>query len=183
MQKYLGLDISKDFFDACLFGGQTDHKRFDNTSSGYQELKTWLHKHKVTKKLIVCMEATGNYYENVADYLAQIYSVNVANPLKVKRYSQSLFQRNKNDKADALLIAQYAQSAHLNNKLKYRTPPTSIQYKITRTLALLNQLTEQRTAQINQYKAAKEDFIQTILQTQITATNNAIKATKTKARK
>jgi len=54
------------------------------------------------------MEATGQYGEALAEYLYQQgWQVSVINPARIKAYANSKLRRNKTDKADAQLIAEY----------------------------------------------------------------------------
>jgi len=56
------------------------------------------------------MAATGTYWEELAEYLYQGgYTVSVVNPYQIKRYGDHLLNRNKTDKADASLIAEYCE--------------------------------------------------------------------------
>ena len=56
------------------------------------------------------MEATGPYYCRLSTYLYEkLIPVSVVNPLVIKRFTQMRLVRAKTDKADAILIAQYAQ--------------------------------------------------------------------------
>jgi transposase len=56
------------------------------------------------------MEATGSYGEALTYFLhEQGYQVSVVNPKIIKHYGHSKMQRNKTDKLDARLIAQYCQ--------------------------------------------------------------------------
>jgi len=56
----------------------------------------------------ICLEATGQYGDGVVAYLhAQGYSVIVVNPAQIKHYGSSKLRRNKTDKADAKLIAEF----------------------------------------------------------------------------
>ena len=55
-----------------------------------------------------CLEATGQYGDGVAEYLYHAgHAVSVVNPLRIKRYGESKLHRNKTDKADAALIAEF----------------------------------------------------------------------------
>ncbi|MGB2833831.1 MAG: IS110 family transposase [Methylotenera sp.] len=57
-----------------------------------------------------CMEATGIYWEALAQALADLdYAVSVVNPAQIAAYGQSQLQRGKTDKQDAQLIARYCQ--------------------------------------------------------------------------
>lgn len=57
------------------------------------------------------MEATGSYGEELALFLADCgHLVSIVNPARIKAYGQSELLRNKTDKADAALIARFAQA-------------------------------------------------------------------------
>jgi transposase len=123
MQPMLGLDMSKASFDATLLINEKKyHQPFENTPVGFRRLSTWLEKHQVDR-LHACMEATGQYGEALAEYLHQQNQlVSVVNPARIKAYGQSKFRRNKTDKADSELIAQYC----LREKPMLWTPPPAI---------------------------------------------------------
>jgi transposase len=54
------------------------------------------------------MEATGQYGEKAATHLfMQEHDVSVVNPARIKAYGNSKLRRNKTDKADSYLIAEY----------------------------------------------------------------------------
>lgn len=108
MQSSLGIDVSKKTLDAILLIDQRSyHKVFSNDHKGYQFLEKWLITHKVSQ-VHTCLEATGQYGEGVAEYLyKQNYLVSIVNPARIKRYGQSKLHRNKTDKADAALIAEF----------------------------------------------------------------------------
>jgi transposase len=75
-------------------------------------LSAWLEQHRVVQ-VHACLEATGQYGEGVAEYLFQQgHSVSVVNPARIKHYANSQLRRNKTDKADAQLIAQYCLREH-----------------------------------------------------------------------
>jgi transposase len=59
----------------------------------------------------VCLEATGTYYEAVAEHLHEAgYRVSVVNPAWIKHYGRSQGRRNKTDRLDAKLIADYCRT-------------------------------------------------------------------------
>jgi transposase len=120
IQAVLGIDISKDTFDVVLLmEGKSDHEKFENTQTGFQSLNRWLKKHKA-EHAHACMEATGQYGEGLAEYLYQQgYPVSVVNPARIKAYASSKLRRNKTDKADAALIAEYC----LREKPPLWSPP------------------------------------------------------------
>jgi transposase len=117
MLKYsIGLDVSSQKIYACICVIDMRQKVIikssivvANTIAGFKNLDTWIQKHCKDKNipLVICMEATGIYYENCALYLfKKDYSVAVILPNKAKKYIQSLGLKSKNDKADAKGLAQ-----------------------------------------------------------------------------
>lgn len=107
---FLGIDIAKEKFDIHLICDQeTWSGQFDNNSQGFKQLQKWLKKRRIDQ-LHACLEATGSYGEELTYFLhEQGYQVSVVNPKIIKHYSLSKMQRNKTDKLDAKLIAQYCQ--------------------------------------------------------------------------
>lgn len=107
-QAVLGIDVSKDTLDVALkLDQRITSKQIGNSPSGYRQLDHWLNK-AGGGAVHVCLEATGQYGVGVAEYLyAQGHSVSVVNPARIKHYANSKLRRNKTDKADAQLIAEY----------------------------------------------------------------------------
>ncbi len=110
----VGIDISKATFDApLLLGDRIRHAVFSNTETGFQQLLGWLAKHRPDPgvPLHVCMEATGNWGLELADFLhAEGVRVSVVNPARIKAYGDSELARNKTDKLDAGLIARFCRA-------------------------------------------------------------------------
>jgi transposase len=107
---FLGIDVAKRKLDVALLGnGKTLTRQFDNSTAGFQALQAWLNSLHLDK-VHACLEATGSYGEAVALFLHQAgYAVSVVNPCRIKGQAQVQMQRNKTDKADALLIANFCQ--------------------------------------------------------------------------
>ena len=109
MKHILGIDVAKAKLDIALRlpDSKLRHKVVENTPAGFADLSAWLQKHSVTE-LHACMEATGIYWEAVAEYLTQAgFTVSVVNPAQVKAFGSARLQRTKTDKADARLIADF----------------------------------------------------------------------------
>lgn len=108
MQNILGIDVSKDKLDLILMAnGKRYHRVISNNLKGFQVLHKWLKSYHA-EDLYACLEATGQYGEPVAEWLySQGYQVSVVNPARIKRYGESKLHRNKTDKADADLIAEF----------------------------------------------------------------------------
>jgi transposase len=107
-QYVLGIDVSKDTLDVVLLNEQSSqHKVFKNTANGMEHMQNWLIS-RSAGKVHACLEATGQYGEGVAECLyAAGHCVSVVNPARIKHYGQSKLHRNKTDKADAALIAEF----------------------------------------------------------------------------
>ena len=85
----------------------------ENTPDGFQSLRVWLNKQGVGA-LHVCREATGTYWEAVAEFFAGVdaVTVSVVNPAQIKAFGASRRVRTKTDKADAKLIAEFCAERH-----------------------------------------------------------------------
>jgi transposase len=107
----LGVDISKKTLDACLiFDNRTFSKQFKNMPEGFRLLAAWLESLEISH-VHACLEATGTYSEAAALFLHERgHQVSVVNPLRIKGYAQSNMQRNKTDRLDARLIADFCQT-------------------------------------------------------------------------
>jgi len=104
----LGIDVAKQKFDAALLvDGKVKHKTCKNSAEGFDTLTLWLTKQEI-QKVHVCLEATGNYGENLAIFLHDAgHVVSIINPARIKGFAQSELLRTKTDKLDAALIARF----------------------------------------------------------------------------
>lgn len=106
----LGIDVAKAKLDCALRlpEGKLYHKVVENTPAGFLALRVWLEKRGVSS-LHVCMEATGTYWEAVAEFLAgfDAVTVSVVNPAQIKAFGASRMVRTKTDKVDSKLIAEF----------------------------------------------------------------------------
>jgi transposase len=114
---YLGIDVAKAKLDCALRmpDGKYKHKVVDNNLKGFKLLSEWLSKQaaQLAPTTHVCMEATGVYWEAVAEYLAtQGMIVSVINPAQIKAFGTSRMVRTKTDKVDAKLIAEFCFERH-----------------------------------------------------------------------
>lgn len=140
MVHYLGIDVAKAKFDvALLHDNQFKSGTFDNNTVGFEALCKWLS--GIDKPLIhVCIESTGAYNQALAYYLvAQGMKVSVVNPFQVKSFAQSALRRNKTDRVDAKLIAQFCQAIK-PNLWKPLSPSIQLLQALVRRLDDLQQL-------------------------------------------
>lgn len=107
----IGIDIAKAKFDAAIkLADKYQDKNFENNEQGFVELEKWVKENKV-EQAHFCMEATGIYTEDLANYLHKKgYSLSVVNPRAIEAFGKSQMRRNKTDKQDARLIAKYCES-------------------------------------------------------------------------
>jgi transposase len=134
MDVYVGIDVSKDVLDVALLSesGEVSYLKVTNDETGHQKVLTRL-------KGLSCQvifEATGPYHLHLQTALQNaLVAASVVNPRQVLNYAKSQNRRNKTDKVDALLLAQYGRERH---------PPVSpgkvpVQQSLARELAALNE--------------------------------------------
>lgn len=107
----LGIDISKETFDACIvIKGKERHRAFKNTAKGFEQLCAWLRSFNMTR-VHACMEASGGYENALAERLhAQGHIVSVVNPSRIKGHAMTQTRRHKNDKIDASLNRSFCET-------------------------------------------------------------------------
>ncbi|HGG9222645.1 TPA: IS110-like element ISNgo3 family transposase [Neisseria meningitidis] len=159
--KIIGLDISKDTIDATLHktNGSIHYIKFKNNDDGLKQFRLWIKGNRI-RKAYIGMEATGIYYEKAADMLSSYYTVYVINPLKIKDYGKSRFNRTKTDKADSNLIADYIKR-HQDTLIPYQIPKNKALQKL---INLKNQLQQHQKQIKNRLHSTEEDFIRNIHQ-------------------
>jgi transposase len=109
---YIGIDISKYKHDCFIATETVDHQfSFENSQSGFKEL---LHRFKpyVKQDMIIGLEATGHYGENLKSLLAlHGYTFMEINPFLVKKFGEAhSLRKTKTDKKDAQMISEYMRS-------------------------------------------------------------------------
>jgi transposase len=106
----VGIDVSKDKFDAC--GITEEETRLFQISAamdrkGFEKLKRHFAAVSVSSVLIG-MESTASYHVNLFSYLvAEGYKVILINPLLISNYVKMQLRKTKTDKKDAVVIAQF----------------------------------------------------------------------------
>ena len=107
-ESVLGIDVAKEKLDAFLMIADKEYyKQFSNEFEGYHQLAAWLRRMDAGR-VHVCLEATGQYSDGVTEYLHEHgFPVSMVNPARIKAFGGSKLRRNKTDKADAKLIAEF----------------------------------------------------------------------------
>lgn len=178
---FIGIDVAKEKFDVCFLkeDGSSLQKIFNNTNSGFKEFTNWVKKY--CDHAWICMEATGHYSEILADFLvSHAFKVSVVNPVQIKYFAKVKLSRNKNDKVDAKIIAEYCK---LMNPRLFE-PRSSEQKYIRELIQLEDTLRTQRTQLKLQLGCAqspgiKKEFEKTIkmLDKRLKALAEAIRST------
>jgi len=111
----IGIDVDKKEFKTNFrsldsFSNQKTiaSRTFSNSKKGFDSFDSWITKNRKDPdvRLVLTMEATGVYHENLAWYFhGKGFNINIVLALKAKRYLQSLGLRSKNDQIDAQGLA------------------------------------------------------------------------------
>jgi len=114
MEGYVGIEVSKARLDVLLVRQERrESQRFTNTPTGFSKLEQWLSRRLTVGQIHSCLEATGNYSDAMATFLHEAgYTVSVVNPARLKGYAVAQWRRNKTDKLDAALIADFCRTQH-----------------------------------------------------------------------
>ena len=128
---FIGIDFAKEKFDACYLDedGVVAHAVFQNVRKDYRRLLSWVRKMAVTRgrpapeEVLFCGEHTGECSLPLSEWLVDNgYRIWLDNPVRIKRSAGIV--RGKSDKADALMIAQYAMEKYKPGNSKLFVPDT-----------------------------------------------------------
>jgi transposase len=163
-QAIVGIDVAKEKLDVALRvgSGKWKTKTVANKLTGFEALRAWLGKHGVARAH-VCMEATGIYWEAVAEHLVDHgFSVSVVNPKQIKATGEALGIRSKTDEIDSKLIGEFCA---MRNPALWQAPSASAR-RLRALVARRDALMELRTAESNRLEVTSvPDVRQSIEQT------------------
>jgi transposase len=151
---HLGMDVAKAKLDCALRlpDGKFKSKVIENNPQGFKALIEWLEKHGATT-LPVCLEATGIYWEAVAEVLAAHgMTVSVVNPAQIKAFGASRMVRTKTDKVDARLIAEFC----VERSPEPWQAPSQSEQALRAMVLRLEALQTMRTQESNRLEVARE---------------------------
>lgn len=151
---YLGIDVAKAKLDCALRlpNGKYKHKVIENNQEGFAALIEWLGKQEAAH-VHVCMEATGVYWEAVAEYLAnQSMTVSVVNPAQIKAFGASRLVRSKTDRGDAQLIAAFC----CERRPEAWQAPSKSEQELRALVLRLEALQTMRTQESNRLGVARD---------------------------
>jgi len=168
----VGIDVAKAKLDVALMlaGGKWRSKVVPNTTQGIAELREWLTKHGA-QSAHVCMEATGVYWERVAEDLADHgWVVSVVNPAQIKAFAGAVGARTKTDAVDAKLIAQFC---------AMQSPPAwhPASQSVRRLRALVGRrdaLVDLRTQELNRLETASVPAVRQSIENVLASLNEQI---------
>ncbi len=177
MNGYLGIDVSKDGLDVEFVRDQGhEAQHFPNSAPGFAKLHNWVKRRLDPTAVHVCLEATGPYSEAVAEFLyGQGYRVSVVNPARIKGYAESQLRRNKTDRLDAALIADFCR---IQQPAAWMPPLPEVRH-LQALVRHLDDLTQLRQQVSNRLKSGTQlEPVQHHLQAQLTLLDQQIAQTK-----
>lgn len=137
--EFVGVDVASAHLDVAVHG-HPRVRRYANTTQGIAQLLRAL-----PPASVLGLESTGRYHAQLALAAhAAGLRVYVLNPLDARRYAQSVGQRGKTDRMDALLLARYV--CHEHAHMRQWQPPTACQTALRELLAHRATLVRQRSA-------------------------------------
>lgn len=153
-QLYCGIDIAARTFTASMGLPQQapgKSSSFEQTPQDFEKLKKWLlAKDLPAQYTLVVMEATGNYWIELATFLHAIgFVVSLINPRQAHSFANALGHRPKNDLLDAQTLCRLASTV----PLPAWTPPPQIYRELHQRLAHRQALMEARQQFRNQLHA------------------------------
>jgi transposase len=165
---FIGIAVGSRYLDAAATSGAPAlPRRVPNTAEGIAKLVSALS--TLTPALVV-LEATGNYHCPVlAALLLAKLPVAVVNPAQVAAFRTSRLSRHKTDRADAVLLARFAELYH--EELRRATPDEPDVARLRALVGYRDDLVARRTAMRNQQHAARwagEAAVVTWLETDLT---------------
>lgn len=162
---YSGIDVSKDKLDVAI----TDNNRkilsnaiFENNLQGFKKLFNWIKKQsKKFEKIHFCMESTGIYHEEIAEFLQEQKKtiVSVINPYQSKAFAGSQLIRTKNDKVDAGILACYCAISQPQETVKL---PEEVK-KLRRLVRCLNSLIKTGAKEKTRLHSCKDTDVADVL--------------------
>jgi transposase len=111
----IGIDISEEKFDVCIRSLDSKQKAtFSMDRRGMQQFQRWLQRY-TEKTPELWMEATGRYYEGLAEWAHKLgWKIVIANPRSVRHFAVSKLKVSKTDPLDAEIILRFAETSELD---------------------------------------------------------------------
>lgn len=108
---YIGIDISRDWFDVAVHREAARPQRFQNCGEGFAAFANEYR--EILRDSLIVLEATGGYETNLLLNLHKAGAcVHRVQPLKSAHYIRSLRVNGKTDALDAVALARYGAERH-----------------------------------------------------------------------
>lgn len=160
----IGIDFSKKTFDVTIMHREEDmytevaYSKFNNDARGFKEFLSWMKKSvksmpegKESSSWIFCGENTGVCSAALSDFLAEKgYDMWLESALKIHKKSGVI--REKNDRADSKMIADYALRQY-ESTVRLHEPDTANYKRLRAMYAAHDMLTRDKVAKVNQIKS------------------------------
>ena len=169
---FMGIDVSKPYFDASLLSVVNHQKqplqteRFSNDAEGIKLYQKWLKGHKVSfdGNTILVIENTGIYHRLIWGFCSSKgIPIHIGNAAHIK-WSFGI-ARGKNDKIDSIRLCQYAHKHHDELKATPVVDPVLMQLKdlMTSRTKLLSQANSNKTY-LKELKTVSDKTVQSTLE-------------------
>lgn len=150
-EETVGVDVSKLTIDVFIQNVHA-YEQFSNNESGFKAMLAWAKKKGVkTNEVLFCFEHTGIYSIELASFLSKKkISFAMLAAIEIKRAMGMV--RGKNDKVDAMRIAEYA---HLRKgRIKETVLPSEKILKMKYLFSLRERMVSDKAG----YEASKNEF-------------------------
>src|SRR5688572_7268557 len=149
---FIGIDVGSKHLDVAASGAAPAlPQRLANTADGIAALMAALTSLAPT---LVVLEATGNYHRPLlAALLLAKLPIAVVNPAQIAAFRTTRLGRHKTDRADARLLARFAELHHA--ELRQATPDEPDLARLRHLVGYRDDLVAQRTAMRNRLHAAR----------------------------
>jgi transposase len=160
-EHYVGIDVAKAWLDVGSWPG-SESLRVGNDAAGIAQLVERL---VARPPRAVVLEASGGLEAPVASELhAAGLTVAVVNPRQVREFARALGRLAKTDRLDALVLAQFAQSAHTNGRLQPLEFKDQAQLELEALVARRRQLIGFLVAETNRREQAAKVVRKSLVQ-------------------
>ncbi len=156
---WVGVDVSKRTFHAAIAAhddgtrnwARLPQRPFANTTQGRKAFIDWVRAQTGRTRVHgVCLESTGRLGWNLLDALGQeLGPMAMINPLRSKRFGESLGLRDKTDRVDACVLAMYGATT--------RPRPTALPAPVLRDLRECNRAFSALSVDRQAYKQRLQD--------------------------
>jgi transposase len=148
--RFAGVDVGSEAHMVAVVGEDgeiaTRSTAFAEDASGYQAVLGVL---GPPDAVLVAMEATGHYWQNLFAFLiSHDYRIVLLNPLRTRRFAEEDLLRAKTDSIDAMCIARFLQQ----KRPEATAVPTAVTVEIRELVALRDRLVQDfgdRTRQLH----------------------------------